>query len=227
MRNGEVAKKNAKTQNNSVDKSQSQAYERAYLFVRCGQTKEVFKALIVRKQKSKEPFILIGFEPIPDYPTPEKNTILGKISQRFHKKPIRSLAKTDTSLNIDSLSDEDIFERLNNPPGITMGDIMWGQHTCPACAGSIQNENGTKATWIGCSNCGRIRCAGGIKDTKLGRFSTCPWCGKTNKITRSVPTGKKDHLQIHGLEVQKEHQQKHKNLPNNKVSPKLPTGKED
>lgn len=173
--------------------------EKAFLYVRCGQTKEMFKALLIRDENSIGPYKVVGFTPVPALPAPKESSILNKVKNLFNRNDSHSLTKTYSFAALDALTDDGIHKRLNKPD-FTMGDIDWGWHKCPACAGSIQNKNGTMATWIGCSKCGRIRCAGGVEDTKRGRFSTCPWCGKRNKITRSVKLGSKDRLQLHGLE---------------------------
>lgn len=177
----------------------ARAQERSFLYVRCGQTKEIFKALLVRDKNATTPYKVVGFTPVPILPVPEKSSILKKARRLFNRNNSRSLAKTYNFVELDTLTDDGIHKRLNKPD-FTMGEIDWGWHTCPACAGSIQNKNGTLATWIGCSKCGRIRCAGGVEETKRSTFSTCPWCGKRNKITRSVKLGSKDRLQLHGLE---------------------------
>lgn len=195
-------------------------FESSFILVRCGQTKGVFKGFLIREINGDTPFILLGFDPVPNFSLPEKRSILKRISRRFRSHS-QSLIKSNNLLDFESYYDEKINEELNKPPSISMGDIHWGQHTCPDCAGSIQNENGTKATFIGCSKCGRVRCAGGVKETKSGQFSTCPWCDKTNKLTRSVPTGKKDHLQLHGFKTHRESRPQYKNIEGGKPSAKL------
>ncbi|WP_420628365.1 J domain-containing protein [Candidatus Leptofilum sp.] len=177
--------------------------EHAFLYVRCGQTKEIFKALLVRNSNSDEPYQIMGFEPVPVLPPPKTKSIYGKAKSFFKRKSTRSISKIPSFAELDALTDDDLHKRLKKPD-FTMGDIDWGWHKCPACQGMIQNDNGTFATWIGCSKCGRIRCAGAVEETRRGRFSTCPWCGKRNKLTRSVKPGSVDHLQLHGLEKNRE-----------------------
>lgn len=201
-------------------------FESSFILVRCGQTKKVFKGFLIREANGNAQFTLLGFDPVASFSLPEKRSIFKKIS-RWYISDSRSLIKSNNSLDFEIYYEEKINEELNNPPEISMGDIQWGQHTCPDCAGSIQNENGTRATFIGCSKCGLVRCAGGVKETKFGLFSTCPWCGKTNKITRSVPTGKKDHLQLQGFKKFRESSYQYKAIEGGKPDDKLSDGNEN
>lgn len=183
--------------------SQTRGEEKAFLYVRCGQTTEIFKALLVRDRYATDPYKVMGFIPVPTLSAPPKASIFSKAKRLFNRDNTRAVTKSYSFAELDMLADDGIHRRLDKP-NFTMGDIDWGQHTCPACSGSIQNENGTISTWIGCSKCGRIRCAGDVQETSQGRFSTCPWCGKRNKLTRSIKPGSKDHLQLQGLEKKRE-----------------------
>lgn len=207
------------------DYSHPSTFDRSFILVKCGQTKETFKGFLVRKSKDDEIFTLIGFSRVPEFLLPDNSSFIQRVSRRFRSRS-QSLTKTDQSLEFKSLSNDVLNPEQDNSPIISMGDIQWGQYTCPACAGSIENENGTIATFIGCSNCGRVRCAGNVKANKRGRFSTCPWCGKTNKLTRSVPAGKKDHLHLQGYELHPINQGKQKRIENEKTFRKLSDGNE-
>ena len=185
------------------DRVKVKGEERAFLYVRCGQTKEIFKALLVRDNRVAGPYRVMGFTPVPVLPAPQKASIFQKAKTFFSKNSSQALTKTYSFAELDTLAEDGVHKRLNKPD-FHMGDVDWGLHVCPSCSGMIQNKNGTFATWIGCSKCGRIRCAGGVEETRRGTFSTCPWCGARNKITRSVKPGSIDHLQLHGLEKNQE-----------------------
>ncbi len=197
--------------------SHASTFDRSFILVKCGHTKETFKGFLVRKSKDDKIFTLIGFSSVAGFLLPDKFSFFQRVSRRFRSRS-QSMTKTYKSLDLNHEQD--------NFPSISMGDIQWGHHTCPACAGSIENENGTRATFIGCSKCGRVRCAGNVQETRRGRFSTCPWCGKTNKLTRSVSAGKKDHLQLHGYKLHRIHQNKKKRIEDEKISRKLSDGNE-
>lgn len=194
--------------------------ERAFLYVRCGQTQEIFKALLIRNSQAAGVYKVVGLIPVPMLPAPKKDSIFKKAKTFFSGHHPHAITKIKSLAELDAVTDDGIHKRLNEPD-FHMGKIDWGWHQCPACNGMIQNENGTYATWIGCSSCGRIRCVGGVEETRKGRFSTCPWCGKRNKVTRSVKPGSKDHLHLQGLKKDDEKFEQTSDLLEDAHSPDL------
>jgi curved DNA-binding protein CbpA len=186
--------------------------ERVHL-VRCGKTGRTFKAYLARREKSRGPFKVQELEPLDtiaqiELSGAEKEGSFRQAIASFarkHKNKNKHLELSESPHESNHLSKE-IEHLLNQADTLTMGDIDWNRHKCPDCGGMIQNPNGTLATWIGCSKCGHLRCAGNVKQRHRGTYSKCPWCGKTNRLTRSVPLGTKDKL---GLKGTVKHRQAH------------------
>ncbi len=178
--------------------------ERIRYLVRCGKTRRTFTMHLVRPKGSTGPFVVLGFEPLPELPllahavTSPKN-IWGRIASVFgRQRQQEGGGPSSAQLESHDLSEEEIQALLDESVGLSMGDIDWNYFACPDCGSVTENKNGTFATWSGCSKCGHIKCVGSVERTRRGVFSTCPWCGKRNKMTRSVPLGKADHLTLKG-----------------------------
>jgi hypothetical protein len=142
--------------------------QRFYL-VRCGATKRTFKMTLGRRKGWTGPFVVMGFDLV---------SLLGKNILPTEQETVQNLFDTANTLS--------------------MGEIDWSGHKCPDCASEITNANGTRATWSMCGTCHRLKCVGSTKKKWGGYYSTCPWCGATNKLTRSIPTGSKDQAILRG-----------------------------
>lgn len=177
--------------------------KRLYL-IRCGKTKRTFKMHLARPQGSNKPFSVLGFELLENVPQivqtgAERKSIWNQIIGGFSKEGTKASSElTETDTVSTSLSDNEVQQLFAEAATLTMGDIDWNGHVCPDCGSVIENANGTLGTWVGCSTCGHIKCVGSVKKTRRGTYSLCPWCGKKNKVTRSVPVGAKDHLSLKG-----------------------------
>ena len=81
-------------------------------------------------------------------------------------------------------------QREAGPAGtVQFSRIEWAGFLCPSCQGMLRQPSGRMGTWIRCSGCGHIRCAGGTFNHHGSIFSRCPWCDSHNRITRQVATG--------------------------------------
>jgi hypothetical protein len=178
----------------------SEVEQRSYL-VRCGATKRTFKMTLGRRKGWTGPFVVMGFELVNDYPSvpsTEKSYdgFWGKVHiaitgtrSKSANLPAQDMSPTEQEVI------QNLFDMANT---LSLGDIDWSGHKCPDCASEITNANGTRATWSMCGTCHRLKCVGSAEKKLGGYYSTCPWCGTTNKITRSIPTGSKDQAIIHG-----------------------------
>jgi hypothetical protein len=178
--------------------------EKLRYLIRCGKTKRTFIMHLVRPEGSTGPFVVLGFEPLPEMPllthaATSQTTIWERIAGVFGRgrRPEETGSAQPQSEPHD-LSEEEIQALLDGSVGLSMGDIDWNYFACPDCGSVVQNENGTLATWSGCDNCGHIKCVGSVERTRRGIYSVCPWCGRRNRVTRSVPLGKADHLTLKG-----------------------------
>jgi DnaJ-class molecular chaperone len=188
-----------KTRYRSKFSSETKLERRVHL-IRCGKTKRTFKMHLVRPQGSNKPFSVLGFDLLEDVPqiTHSGTKQMGAwnwVVNRFSKG---HEIKTKSNTKFNDFEDSETQKLFAESTTLTMGDIDWNGYACPDCGSTIKNANGTIATWSGCSTCGHIKCVGSVKETRRGKFSVCPWCGKKNKITRSVPLGTKDHLSLKG-----------------------------
>jgi DnaJ-class molecular chaperone len=171
---------------------------RIYL-VKCSKTKRTFKMFLGRRKGWGGPFVVMGFEALESQPEEEqkkngkrlssvlKEVFLGKHSSP--QTPIKEMLPTPDEIN------QNLFDTANT---LSMGEIEWAGHKCPDCAGESINPNGTIGTWSRCGTCHRLKCAGNAKKRIDGYYSTCHWCGATNKTTRSVSTGSKEQAILRG-----------------------------
>ncbi|MCA9989275.1 MAG: DnaJ domain-containing protein [Anaerolineales bacterium] len=87
----------------------------------------------------------------------------------------------------------------SDPAGVVQfSHIEWSGFVCPSCQGMLRQPSGKLGTWVRCSGCGHIRCAGGTFTHDGFVFSGCPWCGKHNRITRQVATGAPVNMPVVG-----------------------------
>lgn len=165
--------------------------KRMYL-VRCGITKRTFRMLLGRRRGTTGPFLVLGFELVPEI-APEKkvNRISRALSKLFRKK-------AHNPEPTGYMPDDEIQSLFDSSITLGMSDIDWGGHACPDCGSEVVNPNGTHGRWARCGTCSRLRCSGGMEKQADGYYSTCPWCGKRNKLTRSVATGSGEHVPIVG-----------------------------
>ncbi len=152
-----------------VSSPQKIELEQRFYLVRCSATKRTFKMTLGRRKGWTGPFVVMGFDLV--------------------SLPIKDILPTEQE------TVQNLFDTANT---LSMGEIDWSGHKCPDCASEITNANGTRATWSLCGTCHRLKCVGSAKKKLGGYYSTCPWCGATNKLTRSIPTGSKDQAIIRG-----------------------------
>ena len=186
----------------SVSSPQKIELEQRLYLVRCGETKRTFRMTLGRRKGWTGPFIVIGLEPMGEHlsnaPLAKKSRdgLWAKIYATLTRKrkgsprqPAKGMLPTEQE------TVQNLFDVANT---LSMGDIDWSGHKCPDCASEITNANGTRATWSMCGTCHRLKCVGSAKRKSDGYYSTCPWCGAINKLTRSIPTGSKDQAIIRG-----------------------------
>jgi curved DNA-binding protein CbpA len=182
----------------------SKEFEQRIYLVKCGVTKRSFRMFLARRRDTSTPWSVLGFEPLEEKLQTASATIKDRglktrwsewlasdhVGRRFNSRPPhKSRASLVTGSN------PQIRARSGT---LTMGDIDWNLYTCPDCGSKIRNPNGSFATWVGCSTCGHIMCAGSTQETRRGFYATCPWCGTKKKVTRSVALRKKDRLAFTG-----------------------------
>jgi curved DNA-binding protein CbpA len=171
---------------------------RIYL-VRCATTKRTFKMHLGRRKGWSGPFVVMGFELIDTQfekpKVPNSNNLWGRLSANF---PGRHGVAQPPAPDMLPGPDETLQNLLDLANTLSMGDIEWAGHKCPDCAGETINPNGTIGTWSRCGTCHRLKCAGNSKKRIDGYYSTCPWCGATNKTTRSVATGSREQAILRG-----------------------------
>ncbi|MBN1119574.1 MAG: J domain-containing protein [Anaerolineae bacterium] len=175
--------------------------ERIYL-VKCSTTRRTFKLRLGRRKGWSGPFVVMGIEPLEEpqaLPVPTKGKRTGGFMKQFRASLSRK-HNNSTIIDRQALPDSDelvqsLYDEANT---LGMGDINWAGLRCPDCAGQITNPNGTTATWSMCGTCHHLKCVGNVKKRPDGYYSHCPWCGATNKFTRSVATGTKDQSILRG-----------------------------
>jgi hypothetical protein len=171
---------------------------RRYL-VRCSTTKRTFKMLLGRRKNWSGPFVVLGFEPIDDG-SAKPIKVPGIVALWRKLQAILANGRRASPVIKEALPspEETILNLFDLTGTLSMGEIEWAGHKCPDCAAEIVNPSGTISTWIRCGTCHRLKCAGNAKRRIDGIYSTCPWCGATNKITHSVPTGSKEQFILRG-----------------------------
>ena len=90
------------------------------------------------------------------------------------------------------------FEEEDPAGVVQFSHIEWSGFVCPSCQGMLRQPSGKLGTWVRCSGCGHIRCAGGTFAHEGFVFSRCPWCDKHNRITRQVAIGAPVHMPVVG-----------------------------
>jgi DNA-directed RNA polymerase subunit RPC12/RpoP len=183
------------------------------LLIRCATTKKTYKMLLAKKIDT-EIFQVMGFEPYdsgqpldpaqlnaqpetPRLPPPERKTnLLENIlavfrpSQAEPSRPPRPEPRFPPMAEIKS--------RFQKPSDIGFNHIDWGDWTCPACEGEYFNNDGIISTWLRCSRCSRIYCAGGMRTAGKFPESKCPWCGRKALVTRRVKPGEQVDMPLSG-----------------------------
>lgn len=165
--------------------------KRMYL-VRCGITKRTFRMLLGRRRGNAGPFLVLGFEVVPEIAPAKKANIVSRALSKVFSKKVPNPGPTG------HMTDDEIQSLFDSSITLGMSDIDWGGHACPDCGSEVVNPNGTHGRWARCGTCSRLRCSGGMTKQADGYYSTCPWCGKRNKLTRSVATGSGEHVPIVG-----------------------------
>ena len=171
------------------------------MLVKCAQTHNVFKMILTRRQGWDGPFRVSRFESVDETGISQirikRHSLLARILAWFRSESLQ-ISSAQLLSKRDELQDKSVVELLTDSNTISMSEIEWGGQKCPDCHSERVNRNGTLATWVRCGTCGYLRCVGAIKKRIDGDYSTCPWCGTTNRITRSVATGAKVHMPLRG-----------------------------
>jgi hypothetical protein len=205
---------------NNPEVQKTKVEKRAY-FVKCAKTKRTFKVLMGRREGWAGPFRVLGLEPIEELSQEvKKNSVVSRIRNFFCKKNSVSSFISGAQQKEGFLSEAEILNLFDETNTLSMSDIEWAGYKCPDCAGEVINPNGTHGNWVRCGTCSRLRCAGGMKKQIDGYYSTCPWCGKTNKLTRSIATGEKEQVLVAGRDEMRE-QKNPKNILDNEAAKKL------
>lgn len=202
LKNNPAGDQQPKSTGDSPSSEQKIELEQRFYLVRCGATKRAFRMTLGRRKGWTGPFVVMGIEPIGErlLTTPgvkgSHDGLWAKVYATLTRKHGKSLEQpTKEMLVTEQETIHDLFDAANT---LSMGDIDWSGHKCPDCASEITNANGTRATWSMCGTCHRLKCVGSALKKLDGYYSTCPWCGAINKLTRSIPTGSKDQAIIRG-----------------------------
>jgi hypothetical protein len=198
---------------------------------RCSQTRKRFNILMARKKDSTGPFRVVSLKPIDELDThqlPSPNDRISFLNKLFNKKSDQDYVD-DRSKDFAEVSDQDLESMFDETLVLDFGDIDWAGFQCPYCEDLFTHPDGTLSSWTICGKCSRVSCAGGIRKTSFGGYSTCPWCGSVRQITYHVPTGKKAQKSVRGLvsRQQIKRQQRMTELPRKSKDQNLPPPKED
>lgn len=211
----------------TLPSSRSIEVENRFYLVRCSSTQRTFKMLLGRRKGWSGPFVVSGFVLIDDgLSKPATHQHIAGLWDRLaavfsHKRRIpppliREMIPTP---------EETLQQLFDAACTLSMGEIDWAGQRCPDCSAEIVNPNGTIGTWSRCGTCHRLKCVGNAREKRDGYYSTCPWCGATNKITRSIATGSMEQAILRGeyqetvtQDVPRLSQSQHKTLSGNAES---------
>lgn len=179
--------------------------EKRMFLVRCSLTRNTFKMLLGRRAGTTGPFRVLGLErtevAAAQPAGPPRLGLLALIKAAFGNRPPRLTGKVAPQCPPTAtgfMSEDEIQALFAESQDLNFGDIEWAGHTCPDCNGIIHNADGTHSHWTRCGSCSRMSCAGNSHQKGENEYFTCPWCKRTNKITKSVRTGDKTALPLKG-----------------------------
>jgi curved DNA-binding protein CbpA len=167
--------------------------------IKCSKTKRTFNMLLGRRQGTTGRYRVMGFEPVEEIPA-QGSGLVGKIKGLIVRPAQISTQESQRyKTKTGFLCEDDIQALFDETETLQFGNIDWAGYTCPDCSGAIEHENGNKSNWAICGHCSRLKCVGGsVKLLDGFYYSTCPWCGTKNKVSRIISPGDKSHLPISG-----------------------------
>ncbi|MDY7079956.1 MAG: J domain-containing protein [Chloroflexota bacterium] len=185
---------------------------------RCTQTKQSFQILMARRIDSTGPFRVVGLSPLEE--SEQAKLITSNEQSGFFKRLFGKISNQRPTHNhqftTNLPSDQELAQMFDESLILDFGDIDWAGFQCPFCEGVFTHPDGTLSTWTICGKCSRVSCAGGVKKTRVGGLTICPWCGSERQITYHVPAGKKAHKSVRGILSR----QQIKNQPQKPVLPR-------
>jgi len=181
--------------------------------VRCARTRQTYKMLLARRAGISGLFRVTGFElieektpgllgeshPAPRLALPAGQAQASPLQSLLEKALPRATKQPPPSGPAPKFpAPAELQDLFNTSDALSFSEIDWAGFNCPACHTDFKMPQGVVSQWCHCSACRRIYCSGNLRQTPLGIYGSCPWCGRVAKITSVIHPGEAVDLPVRG-----------------------------